>query len=128
MKFLKSIIAICVIALSAQSFAQSENIKTIKFKVDGVCGMCKSRIETAADIKGVKFVSWNLQTHVCEVTYRKDKVTEEDIHNAIIAVGHDTEKLTASDEAYAKVHGCCKYRSEEVKKAHSNEHESHGHD
>lgn len=118
MKILKSIIAMCVIALSIPSFGQSENIKTIKFKVDGVCGMCKDRIETAADIKGVKYVNWSIETHVCEVTYRTDKVKEEDIIKAITAVGHDTEKLKATDEAYSKVHGCCKYRSEEVRDAH----------
>lgn len=118
MKVLKSIIVICVIALSGQSFAQSESIKTVKFKVDGVCGMCKTRIETAADIKGVKFVNWDLETHVCEVTYHTGKTSEETIYKSIVAAGHDTEKLKASDEAYSQIHGCCKYRSEEVKDAH----------
>ena len=121
MKLLKSIIAICVITFAIPSFGQSSNIKTVKFKVDGVCGMCKDRIESALDIKGVKYVNWSVETHVCEVTYRTDKVSEETFHKTLTAIGHDTEKLKASDEAYSKIHGCCKYRVEE-------EHEGHEHD
>ena len=128
MKVLKSIIAICVIAFAIPSFGQSSNIKTIKFKVDGVCGMCKERIETAADIKGVKYVNWSVETHVCEVTYRTDKVTQEDIFKAITAVGHDTEKLKASDDAYSNIHGCCRYRSKETQDAHKKEHSDHNHE
>ncbi len=126
MKFLKSILAICLIAFSIQATAQSE-VKTIKFKVDGVCGMCKNRIESALDIKGVKFANWDMHTHVCEVTYRTDKVSEKELHEALVAVGHDTEKIKASDEAYSNIHGCCRYRSEETKDAHKKEHEDHNH-
>jgi len=32
-----------------------------------------------------------------------------EIHEAIAAVGHDTEKVKATDEAYEELHTCCKY-------------------
>jgi mercuric ion binding protein len=41
-----------------------------------------------------------------------------DLYKAVAAVGHDTPKVKAKDEDYAKVHACCKYRDEEVQKAH----------
>lgn len=128
MKLFKLFIAIIFLAFASQGVAQSSNIKTITFKVDGVCGMCKDRIETTLDVKGVKFVEWDVHTHVCEVVYRTDKITEEQIHQALADVGHDTEKIKASDKAYAQIHGCCKYRSEETQKAHENEHDSHNHE
>ena len=37
---------------------------------------------------------------------------------AVAAVGHDTPLVKAKDEDYAKVHACCKYRDEQVVKAH----------
>lgn len=123
MNFLKLITALFILAFSSQAMAQTSNIKTIKFNVDGVCGMCKDRIETALDMKGIKYANWDKNTHICEVTYRTDKVTDKQIYSAITAVGHDTEKLKASDEAYSGIHGCCKYRSEEVQKSHEDNHE-----
>ena len=38
----------------------------------------------------------------------------------LFTAGHDTEEITATDEAYASVHACCKYRDEEVKGDHKN--------
>lgn len=119
MKTIKNILAILAISLTSLSFAQ--DVKTIKFEADGVCGMCKERIETALDIKGVKKATWDVETHLCEVTYQPSKVSEKEIHAAINAVGHDTEKSKAKDEVYNKIHPCCRYRSGEVQKAHKDE-------
>ena len=128
MKLFKLFIAVLFITFTTQGVAQSSNIKTITFKVDGVCGMCKDRIESTLDIKGVKFVEWNVNSHVCEVIFRTDKITEKEIHQALADVGHDTEKIKASEKAYAQIHGCCKYRSEETQKAHEKELDDHKHE
>jgi outer membrane receptor for ferrienterochelin and colicins len=91
---------------------------TEKIKVDGVCGMCKERIEEALDIKGVKFAEWDEFYKVLTVRYNKTVITNDAIQQAVAAVGHDTEKYKASDAVYNKLHGCCKYRDEEVIKDH----------
>lgn len=100
------------------TIAQNKNAKAT-IEVDGVCGMCKDRIEKACfKTKGVKSAIWDVKTHQLELIYNEEKTNLNEIHNNIIAVGHDTKALKASDEAYATVHPCCKYREEEVVNDH----------
>jgi len=89
--------------------------KTVEttFEVSGVCGMCEARIEKAVDVKGVKMAEYDLDTHMLTVAYNTEKISEDEIHDLINAVGHDTEKSKATDEEYNGVHGCCKYREHE---------------
>ncbi|NNL16349.1 MAG: ATPase, partial [Flavobacteriaceae bacterium] len=87
--------------------------------VDGVCLMCKERIEKASiKTKGVKSAVWNVETHELKLIFDERKTDLETIQENILAVGHDVEELAASDEAYASVHACCKYRDEEVQEEH----------
>lgn len=37
------------------------------------------------------------------------EVEEAKIHEKIASVGHDTEKVKATDKAYNSLPGCCKY-------------------
>lgn len=94
---------------------------TVSFFVDGVCGMCQDRIEKATKIKGVEQSSWDIETKLLSVTYDESKIDELDIHKAVAAVGHDTKKVKASDKVYNSLHGCCKYRDEEVLNSHSSD-------
>lgn len=94
--------------ITSISFAQNSK-KEIEFKVYGNCDMCKSRIEKSLEIKGVKFSNWNPETQMIKVVYDTNKVSETQIHKEISEVGHDTEKIKASDEKYNDLHGCCKY-------------------
>lgn len=82
----------------------------INFTVEGLCGMCESRIEGALDVKGIVVADWNQETGQMKVVFKPQLITEDEIHSLINAVGHDTEKSRASDEQYASLHGCCKYR------------------
>ena len=84
--------------------------KTIKFKVEGICEMCKETIEAAVSVKGVKFAEWDKQSKILTVVYRTDKITEDELHHRIAASGYDTEKVKATDVQYSKVHTCCRYR------------------
>jgi len=91
----------------------------VTFWVDGICGMCEDRIETALlNTKGVWAAEWNASNHQVAVVYNPKKIMELDLHQAVAAAGHDTKKVKATDAAYAKVHGCCKYRSPEVRNEH----------
>jgi mercuric ion binding protein len=89
--------------------AQSKNVKT-NIKVYGNCAMCKKRIETALDTKGVKQAIWDTKTKELQVVYASSKITEQEIHQLVAAVGHDTDKVKANDEVYAELPFCCLYR------------------
>lgn len=89
--------------------AQNKTIKT-SFKVSGNCGMCKERIETALDTKGVKTAEWNVDNKMLQVVYDSSKISESQIRAKIVAVGHDTENEKAADSIYVNLPGCCLYR------------------
>ena len=109
-----------VMFITITSFAQNKNAKT-SLEVDGVCLMCKERIEKAAiRTKGVKSAVWNVETHELKLIYDERKTTLDTIKQNIVAVGHDTKDLKASDEAYNSVHPCCKYRDESIQLDHKN--------
>ena len=100
--------------------AQSKNAKAT-IEVDGVCLMCKDRIEKASiKTKGVKSAVWNVETHELSLVYDERKTDLIQIQEGIAAVGHDTTEIIATDEAYASVHPCCKYRSDDIIGGHDN--------
>ena len=103
------VIAILFIGISTQAQKKNKNAK-LTFNVNGICEMCKDRIEKAVlKTKGVKFCAWSIETHQLSLIMDERKVDELTIHKNIAAVGHDTEKVKATDEAYNKLHNCCKY-------------------
>lgn len=109
MKSIKFIITtVLAVFMGMNLYAQTP--KTETFKVSGNCGMCKSTIEKAAKTEGVSKALWDVKTKVITVTYDPSKVKTEDIHKKIAASGYDTEKVKATDAAYAKLHSCCKYK------------------
>ncbi len=110
MKARSILIALFIVAAAATSgHAQSKNVKT-NIKVYGNCGMCKKRIETALDTKGIKQAIWDPKSKELQVVYVSSKITEKEIHEIVAAVGHDTDKVKANDEVYAELPFCCLYR------------------
>lgn len=102
------------------TFAQNKNAKGT-IEVDGVCMMCKARIEKACvTSKGVKFADWNVKTHELKVVFDERKTDLKTIQASIAAVGHDTKEIKAKDEVYTEIDACCKYRDEQVVKDHQN--------
>ena len=110
----------CMVAIQAQDIKhdaiqvselkQNKN-KQVSFQVNGTCGMCKKRIEKAAySVKGVKSAEWHTDHKDIHLIIDETKCSVEDVQKAIAKAGHDTEKIKATDEDYAKIHGCCKYR------------------
>jgi len=98
--------------LSFFSFAQEKN-KKMTMEVDGKCDMCKMRIEKAAlGVKGVKYALWDIPSHQLSLIIDERKTDPMKIKTALVEVGHDTKELKATDEAYASVHPCCKYRED----------------
>ena len=77
--------------------------------------MCKVRIEKAAiKTKGVKSAIWSVESKRLSLIFNDEKTNLDQISKSIAEAGHDNKILKATDEAYGKVHPCCKYRDEEV--------------
>jgi mercuric ion binding protein len=79
------------------------------FWVNRDCEMCAKKIETAADLKGVKAATYNMDTYMLTVVYNPEKIKIEQIHQAIADAGYDTELIKASNDAYNNLPGCCQY-------------------
>ena len=112
MKTLKIIILVLISSISIVGVGQEKSKKAIEisFNVNGLCDMCKDRIEDALDVKGIKFSEWNEETHNCTVVYKPSLITSIEIHQLIADVGHDTDSIKATDEVYGNLHHCCQYR------------------
>ncbi len=118
---MKQIITIFALLLINFTFAQDKNARA-NMEVDGVCVMCKERIEKAAiKTKGVKSAVWSIETHQLSLIYDARKTNLDSISNHVAAVGHDTKAAKATEEAYLSVHDCCRYRDEEVRDEHEGE-------
>ncbi len=110
----RAILGIAMMILTTVSFAQEKN-KKMSFEVDGKCEMCKARIEKAAlGVKGVKYALWDIPSHELSLIIDERKTDPMKIKTALVAVGHDTKELKATDEAYDSVHPCCKYRDDDT--------------
>ena len=92
------------------SFAGGKNV-TMHFKVNGVCEQCKTRIENAAYVKGVKYAEWNVDTHDLIVKFDSTKTSPEVFLKSIAKAGHDNDLFTAEEADYNKIAKCCRYRS-----------------
>lgn len=126
---LKLSLLVLILSVGHKSFAQSDS--TARFEVAGNCGMCKNRIEKAANIKGVESAVWNIQTGELTVKYNSQQTKLNHIQQAIATVGHDTPLYTAPDDVYKKLHECCHYNrlgAEERGHSHGASHDIHQHD
>jgi copper chaperone CopZ len=100
-------LAILMTTGAGSLFAKS---KTEKFLVNGKCEMCEKRIEMAAlSLEGVSKADWNKETKEIDVTIDEAKTSLQNVQEAIAKVGHDTEVIKATDEAYKELPACCKY-------------------
>lgn len=112
MKNLKLLVAICIISIlnATSSFAQNKQITTAEIAVEGVCKMCKKRIENAALIKGVKMAEWDNISGMLTVVYSTAKTSDSTICASVAKAGHDTKLVKATEEDYKTLPDCCAYR------------------
>ena len=123
---------ICLILVSitlSLSCQQKNNVKTVPVKqeisivnpeislgVRGNCGMCKSTIEKAAlSVDGVEEASWSTESKILDIKTKSslDSITIK-IHQAVADSGYDTELISAMEENYSSLPGCCQYNREMV--------------
>ena len=119
MKSIKTIIVVigALLAFQATNAQSDKSERTIRIntqiiKVNGVCDMCKKRIENAAlSVDGVKSATWDEGTKILILKYdlfKKEAV--DNVQKKIASVGHDNEKYKADDKAYTALPDCCHYR------------------
>jgi len=82
-----------------------------EFRVEGLCEMCKERIETAVKtVPGVMSADWNMETKQLLISYDKSHTDIDAVKKAIADAGHDNDKYRSSDETYNSLPECCLYR------------------
>lgn len=109
-----TIVLVAFVAFAFTAEAQSKTSK-VTFMVDGVCKMCKDRIEKAAlKTKGVKFASWNIEKKELYCIFNNKKISLKEIKQAMADAGHDTKEIKAKDDVYNSIDDCCKYRTLET--------------
>lgn len=117
-KIMKKIVLALTLLVGTVTFAQNKNAKAT-VEVDGVCNMCKERIEKAAiKAKGVKVANWDVNTHELKLIFDERKTTLKSIQQSVAESGHDTKEVKATDAAYHSLHTCCLYRDDTVRDDH----------
>ncbi len=112
-------IIICVLFLGVSTNAQKKKNTKVSIQVDGICLMCKKRIEKAAlNTKGVKYAVWNPKTHLLSLIINERKTNVKTIQKNIVTAGHDTKTMKATEEAYNSIMQCCRYRDKKIIDSH----------
>jgi Cu(I)/Ag(I) efflux system membrane fusion protein len=83
----------------------------VMLEVQGLCEMCKERIEKAAkSISGVTSASWDIKTRQLHLGFDPVKTSVDAVAKAVAKAGHDTDKYKAAKATYDALPSCCKYR------------------
>ena len=110
MKKLMFMLFVSLIGFSSQAQEKKNKNAKVDVEVRGNCEMCKKRIEKAAyAVPGVKSAEWHQDDQTLHLIVNEEKTNDLEVQKAVAKVGHDTGKVRATDEAYAKLHTCCSY-------------------
>ena len=83
----------------------------VMLTVQGLCEMCKDRIEKAAkSVSGVTSASWDIKTKQLHLNFDPVKTSADAVAKTIAKAGHDTDKYKADKATYDALPACCKYR------------------
>lgn len=116
MKTVKLFFTVAIL-LVAVSFANAQDAKyhlrdfgptltTASVKVYGECGSCKHRIQNALRVEGIETAHWDENTGFLIVQFNDKIIHLDKIQTLVAAVGHDTEKVKASDTVYNALPDC----------------------
>ena len=76
-----SLLAIAMLCIFCNASAQIKNSVTDTVKIYGNCGMCKTKIEKAANQKNISQVVWNEVTGIATVTFDATKTNRKGIRS-----------------------------------------------
>ena len=83
----------------------------VMLTVQGLCEMCKERIEkTAKAVNGVHTARWDQKTKQLHLGFDPTQTSGDVVAKAIAKAGHDTDKYKADKATYDALPDCCKYR------------------
>lgn len=83
----------------------------VMLTVQGLCEMCKERIEkTAKAVNGVHTASWDQKTKQLHLGFDPTQTSADAVAKAVAKAGHDTEQYKADKATYDALPDCCKYR------------------
>lgn len=109
MKYSIVLIVCFFIAFLGVKAQNQSTLKTDTLGVQGVCEMCKERIESAAkNNAGVVAASWDIDKQLLTVVYQSNKVSLADIQKSISESGHNTTGLDADETSFQKLPYCCR--------------------
>ncbi|TBH71576.1 DUF3347 domain-containing protein [Aquirufa antheringensis] len=109
MKSIKLLMAMALMLSISTCFAEIKNAKVETVHIYGNCSICKSTIESAANVKNVVHVEWNKDTKMAVLTFDEKKTNQDEILKRIGLAGYDSDKFLAPDNVYAKLETCCQY-------------------
>lgn len=89
--------------------SQIKNTKTISENIKGNCGMCKTTIEKAGNLKKVAEVNWDQKSKTATISFDSLQTNKDEILKRIALSGYDNDAYLAPDEVYAALPGCCQY-------------------
>jgi Cu(I)/Ag(I) efflux system membrane fusion protein len=100
-----------------RSMMNSEAVSTppaqATFAVQGLCEMCKERIEQAAgQVSGVARATWDMESRKLHLSYDPSRTSPEAVSAAVSRSGHDTDMHQADHATYNSLPDCCRYREE----------------
>lgn len=113
MNSLKYLMIAIITLSSVAGIAQPKNQKTETVKIYGNCGMCKTTIEKAGNMKNQSTVDWNKDTKMATISYDSLKTSKDEILKRVALAGYDSETFLAPDDTYASLPGCCHYERAE---------------
>ena len=109
-KNIVAVILLTIVGISAQGQEMKNKNAKYTTEVNGNCEQCQKRIQKAAfSVPGVKSASWDIETHQLSVIINEEKCSILDVKKAIAKVGHDTDDVKSTKEAYDNLHSCCQY-------------------
>jgi hypothetical protein len=109
MKSINLLMAMALLLSISTCFAEIKNAKVETVHIYGNCSICKSTIETAANVKNVVEVEWNKDTKMAVLTYDEKQTNQVEILKRIGLAGYDSDKFLAPDNVYSKLETCCQY-------------------
>jgi copper chaperone CopZ len=109
MKKLFFVVLLTIFLGSIVCINAEESIAKVEIKTSAICEHCKETIEKALNkVDGVKTAVLNVETKIATVEYVTEKVTVDDLRNAISKAGYDADEVKRDARAYKRLPKCCK--------------------
>ncbi len=81
----------------------------VMFFTEGNCKECSTHISSALeDLSGVESANWNFETSLTTVMYHPERISEDDLQQALAKAGFKTGYFEPDSAARAALPECCR--------------------